>query len=470
MIIRIARKEFTEMIRDGRFQLTGAIVFALLVVALLTGWKRYVDVSLQHAVALQTQRDLWLGQGAKNPHSAAHYGYYAFKPKLALSALDQGLDPYLGISLFLEAHKQNTANYRPVEEATPVQRFGELTAAATLQGLIPLLIVLLAYAAFAGEREQRTLRQLLSLGVNRKDLALGKALGVAAPLLLLLIPAAAVGVVAMALHSGAQSITMDLPRLAVMIAVYVVYFAVFISIALIVSALAPSSRMALVVLLGFWFFNCLVAARIASDAAKAAHPAPSAIQFNRAIAKEAKGHGEWNDQVKAVKTRLMAEHHVTDAKLLPVNPEAVALDEGERRDALIYEKHFNRLNDIYQSQHRVYQAGAIFAPLLAVQSLSMGLSGTDFAQHRHFAEAAEQYRRTLVNTLNQEIVAQGNTELIWDFKGDRSLWERVTPFSYNAPGLGWALGNHTPSLVLLALWLVAVVVATPQVVARVKID
>jgi ABC-2 type transport system permease protein len=287
MIVRIARKEFIEMIRDGRFRLAGAIVFALLVVALLTGWKRYVDVSRQHAVARQTQRDLWLGQGAKNPHSAAHYGYYAFKPKLALSALDQGLDPYLGVSLFLEAHKQNTASYRPVEEATPVQRFGELTTAATLQGLIPLLIVMLAYAAFTGEREQHTLRQLLSLGINRRDLALGKALGIASPLLLLLIPAAAIGVAAMALNSGTQSIAMDLPRLGVMIAVYVIYFAVLIGLALIVSALAPSSRMALVVLLGFWFFNCLVAARIASDTAKSAHPAPSAIQFNQAIAKEA---------------------------------------------------------------------------------------------------------------------------------------------------------------------------------------
>jgi ABC-2 type transport system permease protein len=228
--------------------------------------------------------------------------------------------------------------------------------------------------------------------------------------------------------------------------------------------------MALIVLLGFWFFNCLVATRIASDAAKAWRPAPSAIQFNREIAKEAKGHGEWDDQVKAVKTRLMAQHNVTDVKLLPVNPEAVALDEGERRDALIYENHFNRLNDIYQSQSRVYQAGAIFAPLLAVQSLSMGLSGTDFLQHRHFNEAAEQYRRTLVNTLNQEIVSQGNSELIWDFKGDRSLWEKIAPFSYTAPGLGWTMGNHTPNLALLALWLVAVLIVTPLIVARVKID
>jgi ABC-2 type transport system permease protein len=470
MVVKIARKEFTEMVRDGRFRLAGAIVFALLVVALLTGWKRYVDVSREHAVALATQRNLWLGQGEKNPHSAAHYGYYAFKPKLALSALDQGLDPYLGVSLFLEAHKRNTARYRPVEEATPVQRFGELTAAATLQALIPLLIVLLAYAAFAGEREQHTLRQVLSLGLNRKDLALGKALGVAAPLLLLLVPAAAIGVAAMALNSGGLSMAMDLPRLGVMVAVYLAYFAVFIGIALMVSALAPSARVALVVLLGFWFFNCLVAARIASDAAKLAHPAPSAIQFDQAIAKEAKGHGEWDDQVKAVTTRLLAEHHVTDAKLLPVNPEAVALDEGERRDAQVYQRHFDRLNDIYQSQGRVYEAGGVLAPLIAVQSLSMGLSGSDLAHHRHFGEAAEQYRRTLVNMLNEEIVAQGNSELIWDFKGDRSLWERVAPFRYVSPGLGWALRNHELSLGLLASWLIAVLVATPLIVAGAKAD
>lgn len=79
-------------------------------------------------------------------------------------------------------------------------------------------------------------------------------------------------------------------------------------------------------------------------------------------------------------------------------------------------------------------------------------------------------RRTMVNMLNQDIVAQGNSELIWDYKGDRSLWEKIAPFSYTAPGLGWALGNHQASLGLLALWLIAVLVVTPLVVARVKID
>lgn len=104
----------------------------------------------------------------------------------------------------------------------------------------------------------------------------------------------------------------------------------------------------------------------------------------------------------------------------------------------IYQRHFDRLNDIYQSQGRVYEAGGVLAPLIAVQSLSMGLSGSDLAHHRHFGEAAEQYRRTLVNMLNEEIVAQGNSELIWDFKGDRSLWERgrAVPLRLSGAGMG----------------------------------
>lgn len=470
MITRIARKEFIEMSRDGRFLWAAAIIFTLLIVSLLTGWRHYAEVKRQQTTAQASQRAFWLDQGAKNPHSAAHYGVYAFKPQLALAGVDKGLDPYLGVSQFLEAHRQNAAQFRPVEDATPLARFGELTAAATLQVLIPLLIILLGYNAFAGEREGRTLRQLLSLGVGKRDLALGKALGVAAPLLLLLVPATILGVIAMALNAGTESLWLSLPRAAVMTAGYLAYFAIFIGLALIVSARAPSSRAALIILLGFWFINSLVAARLVTDLARAAYPTPTVVEFNRAIADEIRGHGGWDEKVEAKRKELMAEYKVTDAKYLPVNPEAIVLDEGEQIDTQVNEKHFNRLYDIYARQQRVYQLGAAFAPLLAMQSLSMGMAGTDFAQHRHFAAAAEQYRRRLVNTLNQEMLSKGNIEAIWDFKADRALWERIPPFEYTAPDTGWALRNHWAGLSLLGVWLAVVLIATPMMARKARID
>jgi ABC-2 type transport system permease protein len=49
---------------------------------------------------------------------------------------------------------------------TSLQRFSPLSMAFGLQILVPLLIVLLAFSAFTGERERGTLRQLLSIGVQ----------------------------------------------------------------------------------------------------------------------------------------------------------------------------------------------------------------------------------------------------------------------------------------------------------------
>src|SRR4051812_17292267 len=166
MIARIARKEFTEMTRDGRFRAAAAVVMGLLLVSLALGWKHYRDVDAQHREASRAARRQWLDQGAKNPHSAAHYGMYAFKPKMPLSLVDPGVDAYTGVAVWLEAHKQNDFKYRPAQDATAVARFGELSAAAVLQLLVPLLIVLLAFPAFAGERDLGTLRQVLSLGVR----------------------------------------------------------------------------------------------------------------------------------------------------------------------------------------------------------------------------------------------------------------------------------------------------------------
>src|SRR5687768_6157014 len=224
MISIIARKEMTEMIRDGRFRWAAVIVFALLAAALLLGWQHYRDVNSQHEIARRATREQWLNQGSKNPHSAAHYGVYAFKPKMPLSLVDRGIDPWVGVAAWLEAHKQNEFKYRPAQDATAVQRFGELTGATVLQILIPLVIVLLTFSAFSAEREQGTLRQLLSLGVNRSHLAAGKALGIGWALGTLLVPATMLGVLALALSSENGALLASGSRMALMGLSYLVYF------------------------------------------------------------------------------------------------------------------------------------------------------------------------------------------------------------------------------------------------------
>ena len=467
MITRIARKECTEMIRDGRFRWAAGIVFVLLAGSLLVGWKHYADVEAQRAESQAADRETWVSQGEKSQHSAAHFGSYAFKPTSPLSSVDRGVLPYTGVSVFMEAHRVKEAGYRPVEDANAMHRLGALTAASTLQLLIPLLIILLAFSAFAGEREQGTLRQLMSLGLQRRTVALGKALGVVLPLMLLLAPAAVVGAVAMALYAGPDAALWSLPRLLLMITLYLLYFGLFIGLALIVSARASSARVALIVLLGFWLWSSFLVPRIATDAADALFPTPTSVEFDRAVQADYDQLPAWTDRTRAVEERLMQEHGVETPDQIPVSVAGYTLLEAEEDETRVYRKHFDALGDTYLAQNRVVQAGAVLAPMTAVQAASMGLAGSDYAHHRHFVDAAEAYRFDFVQTLNRDMVTQNAS---WDYRAGRAMWESIPAFIYESPGLGWTLGHYTMGLGLLGLWFVAVALMVPVAVTRMKIN
>jgi ABC-2 type transport system permease protein len=451
MISRIARKELTDLTRDGRFRWGAAIVGALLVVSLGAGWIQARDARAEHEAAQALTREHWETQGEKNPHSAAHYGIYAFKPRLPLSFVDQGVDPYTGTSVWLEAHRQNEFLMRPGQDATAAQRFGALTAAGVLQHLVPLLIILFSFGAFATEREQGTLRQLLATGVSRTQLAWGKALGVTGGLAFLLVPAAVLGSAAV-LVGATGAVTPTLSRAAVLALVYLAYFAAFLGVSLAVSARASSSRTALVALLGLWAANGLVAPRLAVDVSKRLHPAPSAFEFAHTIEQEmATGvEGIRPPDEAELERRILAQYGVERVDDLPVNLSGISLQEGEEFGNQIYDRNYGSLWNTFERQGRVHELMAVAAPILAVRSLSMGLAGTDVEQHRHFANAAETYRRDLMRAMNGDLAQSSRTGE--QYMAGPELWATVLAFSYEAPSLGWVLGNRGVSILVLALW------------------
>ena len=389
MIRHIIRKEFTDVLRDGRFRWCSALVGALLLVSLGHGWVQAREAQREHAAAQATARQHWESQGEKNPHSAAHYGIYAFKPRLALSFVDEGVDPYTGTSVWLEAHRQNDFLLRPAQDATAAQRIGALTAAQVLQHFVPLLIILLTFGALAGERERGTLRQLLATGVGRRDLALGKALGIAGALALLLVPAAAVGATALVVGSPGPAAS-PLARAAVLAVVYLVYFTAFLALSLAVSAWARSTRTALVILLGVWVVNGLVAPRVAVDLSKRLHPTPSALEFARTVEREMASGTEdiAPPDYEALTEGLLSEYGVERVDDLPINQSGVLLQESEEFGNRIFDRNYGALWDTFERQGVVHEMVAVAAPLLAVRALSMGTG-----RHRCRAAPALRERR-----------------------------------------------------------------------------
>ena len=96
MTFSIARKEFQDTWRDGRFRWAAAIVLVLLGVAFLLARQQVEHQRKEREDATRMERDNWLNQGKKNAHAAAHYGAYVFKPVAPLSIFDRGLQPFVG--------------------------------------------------------------------------------------------------------------------------------------------------------------------------------------------------------------------------------------------------------------------------------------------------------------------------------------------------------------------------------------
>lgn len=468
----IARKEFTEMLRDGRVRWTGGIVLALLALAFLTGWARHQELTRQHSVAQEATRKHWLTQGKKNPHSAAHYGIYAFKPKLPLAVLDTGTEPYTGVAVWLEAHKQNEFKYRPAQDATILARFGELTAAAVMQLLIPLLIIIMTFGAFAGEREQGTLRQLLSIGVPARRLALGKALGLLAGLGVYLVPAALLGAGAILFASGTVDSAASMPRSLWLSLAYLLYFFTFAAIGLAVSAWARTPRLSLIALLGFWILNCLVAPRAAVDLVKAVRPTPTAFDFAQNVAADlagSDGHATPAAHARELEARVLKQYGVSKLEDLPVSFAGISLQDGEEHGNAVFDRRYGELWSAFDSQNHIRNWLTLAAPLLAVRPVSMGMSGTDTAHHRDFATAAETYRRDLNRRMNDELRDHGKGKDFGHLVGD-DFWSQMPDFHYVAPDAGWALRNHAIPFLLLLTWAIAAGILCYRTASRLRIE
>lgn len=457
----IFRKEWLELKREARFAWALGLLVALLAVALLLGWQRARQIDAEHHAASRVTYQQWLDQGEKNPHGAAHFGQYAFKPQSALAFVDPGVDPYVGVTVWMEAHKQNDFRFRPARDATALQRFGDLTVAFVLQVLAPLLIILLGFSAFTAERERGTLKQLLGQGVRPAELLVGKGLAMAAVLAVVLIPLALLGFVATAMWPGEHHGTGDaLLRAGSLFGAYTIYLLGFVGVTLAVSALASSSRQALIVLLAFWVLNSFVAPRVATDLARTLHPTPSAAEFSTRVNDEIRagfsGHDESHPGYAALKKRLLEQYNVASLEELPFNFRGLALQEGEENSYRVFDQHHGALAGTYERQQRVRATlGALF-PLIAMQRVSMGLAGNDGEHHRHFANAAEQYRRQIQQAMNDDITRNSKFGTTNHVAG-RALWQQVKPFDYDPPASGWAFAQQRWVLLLVFAWSAAAI-------------
>ncbi len=457
----MAMKDVLERWRDGRLLWAGGLVLLLLLTALAVGYGRQHEARAEQAAAQSLDYRDWLKQDRRHPHDAAHQGMHAFKPEAALAIVDPGINPYIGSTVWLQAHRQSEVKFRPAQDATGLQRFGDLSVGWILQVLGPLLVIVLGFNAFAGEREQGILRQTLSLGISPLQMLAGKALALAASLALLLGPAAVVAAAAVVAGADPGDGADALLRFVLLAAGYAMYLAVFVLLTLGVSAAAATSRVAITVLLALWIVNAVVAPRVLSEFSRLRYPTPTRLEFNRALSAD----------LKATSDRTWMQAFGTTERWsagVPLSKWGVALQLDDHASYAVYDRNFGRLWDTWQRQQRVQEWTGIALPLLAMRAFSMGMAGTDFAHHRDFTTAAEQHRRTIQDIVSRDLVAHadpiGNQHFA--YQAGPAFWATVPPFHYHAPGASWALHQAWRGLFALGISLLLALAFASAAVAR----
>lgn len=479
MIVSIARKEFTEIVRDGRFKWTAAIMVLLLLTAMLAGYQKYTTAVRIQTAAQGVTNQQWLDQGDKNPHSAAHYGNYAFKPAGPLAYFDNGVSNYTGTAVWMEAHKQNFAIGRPASDLSAVSRFGDLSGANILQLLLPLLIIFLGFTAFSGERESGTLRQVMSMGVSGRALLWGKAIGIGAAVLMVVLPCIIVGALAISMGESMDHVDGMLTRVSAMTISYLMYAGIFLFLTLAVSAFTKHSRTALMVLVGFWAFTGFLMPKAASEISKFVNPTPAYGKWMSDMKEhKARGIDGVPPKVKLaayIENELLPQYGVKSTAELPIYYVAVRLQKLEEFDYPVFDYHYNRVRETYKKQRRLQDWIGAIAPTLPLRSVSMAMSGTDMIQHDKFMNDAEIFRREMVLKMNSYLskasVAFNATNAADNYMiADEEVFSMVPPFEFEPPALRDTLGEHLINFALLALWLVASIGLASRAANRISME
>lgn len=473
----IAKQTYSTIFKNrATFALT-ALLGAALCLATYVGWQNFKTQNNQRLHYKQLVRAQWLAKPDKHPHRMAHYGYLAFREKHELSFFDFGIESFAGVSIFLEAHKQNTVNFSEAGFSNGMLRFGEISVAMVLQLIVPLLIFFIGYNSISSERESGTLKILLCQNVSWKNLLWGKTLGIIGVCLSIFIPLILLTILLWASLSNWKISVDSAMRLIILMLSYSIYFFIISAITVLVSAFQRSSKTALISLLACWIFFIVIMPRITQAIGTKVYPNPSKIEFADAIAtdihKEGDSHDPNDQHYAVIKDSLLKKYGVKDVNKLPFNYGGYIMAEGEKITSNIYRKHQKELNKTFEKQNGITALTALFNPYLALKQVSMALTASDFNTFIDFQNQAEAYRYQLAQKMNQlqikkiSNIAPGENEKPLFIS--KTNWASQPDFNYHFKLLNKIVSNELLSLLSLSIWLLASIIALQYASKWIKI-
>ena len=411
----------------------------------------------RYQTAQQHLRQQWESIEEMNPHGAAHYGTYVFKPTNLLGSLDEGVNSVTGNVLRVEGHVQNEIVHSEASQMQAVSKFGKLKSSLLLQYIVPLLLIFLAFQSINSEKQSGRFKLLFLQGTNPVQLALAKTLTVTLY---------GIGLLTLTLMVYAvlnlKNINADvLSRTGLLFLSYSLYYFILSGLTVYFSARWKRTNLALTTMLGIWIVWTIFIPNILMSSVENWHELPSRQEFKSAMkedrSKGIDGHNPSDERAKALEAEVLKKYEVDSLSELPINFDGIRMQEDEEYGNIVWDKHFGNLRSILTEQKQTYQLGGLVNPFISLQNASMGFAGNDNLHHQEFLVQVENYRRVFIKSLNDKHAYGGSKTGDWSWKADNDFFKSVADFEYKPTALRSVFRSYLLDVGLLLFWAVGVV-------------
>ena len=220
--------------------------------------------------------------------------------------------------------------------------------------------------------------------------------------------------------------------------VYLLYYFIVVAVTVSVSALAASSKNALLTMIALWLGLVVLLPKYTTNLGDHQYPLPSKKAFQLAIRNDVQkgvdGHNPSNKRTQAFIDSILKAQGVDSVSQLKINIDGLVMQEDEDYRAMVTRKYFGQLYQQVKNQNKVSQWASFLDPAIAVRDLSMSISQTDYASQVAFEQQVQDYRLYMMRYLN-EYMSYNNKSGDWDTKAPREVFLQLKKFNYQAPSL-----------------------------------
>lgn len=271
----------------------------------------------------------------------------------------------------------------------------ELDWSFIIKVIFSFYVIILGYNAISGEKEQGTLRQILSNSIGRIKLLVAKYVAILLTVLVPLVSGVTISLIILGISIPQVLILKNLSRILVMLLLTMVYLSIFAFLSLLISSLIHQSSLVLLVLLVVWVLFAIIIPNTSGIISQQLEKVPSEYQTAKQVGPMIQQQ-VWARINKIIERIKMGELK-TEEELKRETERAF----NEGQEELV--KHYKSYEDAMRQRATLAQNLSRLSPTALFQYASESIAQTGTKREEYFLKNTWNYARTYDNYILKKV-------------------------------------------------------------------